>query len=103
MSLRHPFSQTSVTESWQPNFELCEKKLAPLGITVRKTEEDKPLPFADNMDLKDFITPLVPYGGSKFQSVGRRYNRDVKVEKFRSPLILLKRKYIAPKVFPIQC
>lgn len=48
MSLRHPFSQTSVTESWQPNFELCEKKLAPLGITVRKTEEDKPLPFADN-------------------------------------------------------
>ena len=48
LSLRHPFSQTSVTESWQPNFELCEKKLAPLGITVRKTEEDKPLPFADN-------------------------------------------------------
>lgn len=48
LSLRHPFLQTSVTESWQPNFELCEKKLAPLGITVRKTEEDKPLPFADN-------------------------------------------------------
>ena len=45
LSLRHPFSQTSVTESWQPNFELCEKKLAPLGITVRKTEEDKPLPL----------------------------------------------------------
>ena len=54
LSLRHPFSQTSVTESWQPNFELCEKKLAPLGITVRKTEEDKPLPFADNsFDLEN--------------------------------------------------
>ena len=37
LSLRHPFSQTSVTESWQPNFELCEKKLAPLGITILMT------------------------------------------------------------------
>ena len=48
LSLRHPFAQTSVTESQQANFELCEKKLAPLGITVRKSEKGKPLPFADN-------------------------------------------------------
>ena len=33
----HPFSQTSVTESWQAEFLSCaKKKLAPLGITVRK-------------------------------------------------------------------
>ena len=40
-------ARQSVTKAGS-EFELCEKKLAPLGITVRKTEEDKPLPFADN-------------------------------------------------------
>ena len=47
LSLRHPFRQTCVTESWEPNVRLCEKKLAPLGITVRACEENGPIPYED--------------------------------------------------------
>ena len=47
LSLRHPFNLTSVTESWEPNFNLCMKKLAPFGITVKKSDDNKPLPFED--------------------------------------------------------
>lgn len=45
LSLRHPFHLTSVTESWEPNVRLCEKKLAPLGVTVRQSWDDRPLPY----------------------------------------------------------
>lgn len=47
LSLRHPFHLTSVTEGWEPNVQLCEQKLAPLGITVRQSWEDRPLPYDD--------------------------------------------------------
>lgn len=47
LSLRHPFKQTCVTEAWEPNVRLCEQKLAPLGITVRQSWDDKPLPYED--------------------------------------------------------
>ena len=29
LSLRHPYQLTSVTEGWEPNLELCRKKLSP--------------------------------------------------------------------------
>ena len=47
LSLRHPFRLTSVTEAWEPNVRLCEKKLAPLGITVRQSVDGEPLPYDD--------------------------------------------------------
>ena len=47
LSLRHPFHLTSVTEAWEPNVRLCEKKLAPLGITVRQSVDGEPLPYDD--------------------------------------------------------
>lgn len=34
LSLQHPYQNTSVTEAWQPNIDLCQQKLVPLGITV---------------------------------------------------------------------
>lgn len=50
LSLRHPYQLTSVTEGWEPNLELCRKKLSPLGITVKSydSEKDPALPFGDD-------------------------------------------------------
>ncbi|MEG1427719.1 MAG: class I SAM-dependent methyltransferase [Oscillospiraceae bacterium] len=48
LSLKHSPKCTSVTEAWEPNFRLCQKRLSPLGITVAFSEGAKPLPFADN-------------------------------------------------------
>ena len=47
LSLKHPFHLTSVTEGFEPNYELCVKKLSPLGITVKKSVDGEPLPFGD--------------------------------------------------------
>lgn len=47
LSLRHPFHLTSVTESWEPNVRLCEKRLVPLGITVRQSVDGETLPYDD--------------------------------------------------------
>lgn len=46
--LEHPFNLTSVTEAYPPNVELCNKKLAPLGITVMQTYDDDKLPFENH-------------------------------------------------------
>ena len=32
LTLGHPYELTTVTEGWEPNLALCQKKLAPLGI-----------------------------------------------------------------------
>jgi len=48
LTLGHPYGNTSVTESWEPNVKLCESRLAPLGICVRRVYEDDRLPFEDN-------------------------------------------------------
>ncbi len=48
LSLRHPYEKTAVTEAWDPNVKLCDKKLAPLGICVRRVYDDNHLPFEDN-------------------------------------------------------
>ena len=34
MSLNHPYNNTSVTEGYNPNYEICKEKLVPLGIKV---------------------------------------------------------------------
>lgn len=35
LSLGHDPALTSVTEGWEPNFRLCQKRLSPLGMEVR--------------------------------------------------------------------
>ena len=45
LSLNHPYANTAVTESWPPNIQICQQKLAPLGVTVYATEEHAPLPI----------------------------------------------------------
>lgn len=48
LSLGHPYNNLSVTEGWEPNLELCNKKLKPLGIEVKQVLTDNKLPFEDN-------------------------------------------------------
>lgn len=48
LSLKHPYENTSVTEAWEPNLELCKERLIPLGITVKQVFDDNKLPFDDN-------------------------------------------------------
>ncbi len=48
LSLGHPYTQTSVTEMWEPNVKLCKERLAPMGIDVHQVYEDDALPFAYN-------------------------------------------------------
>ncbi len=48
LKINHPYSNTSVTEMWKPNFELCKQKLEPLGIEVKQAFNDSKLPFEDN-------------------------------------------------------
>lgn len=47
LSLSHPHSQTSATEGFPPNIELCKKMLRPLGIDFRAADAEKELPFPD--------------------------------------------------------
>lgn len=48
LSLNHPHKNTSVTEMWKPNVELCRKKLGEIGIDVNEVLNDEELPFKDN-------------------------------------------------------
>ncbi len=48
LTLGHLYHNTSITESWEPNYQLCKRKLEPLGITVRKPISDHNLPYADS-------------------------------------------------------
>ena len=81
LSLRHPFKQTSVTEAWEPNLRLCEKKLAPLGITVKQAVDGEPLPYDDaafdivlnrheSYDINEVYRVLKPGGYFITQQVG---------------------------------
>lgn len=45
LSIKHPYNRTYATEAYVPNFELCQKVLSPLGITVAQTYTDDKLPF----------------------------------------------------------
>lgn len=49
LSLQHTYTNTSVTEGWEPNLKLCKERLEPLGITVKKVFDDNKLHFDDNI------------------------------------------------------
>jgi SAM-dependent methyltransferase len=53
LTLGHPYENTYATEAYPPNFELCQSKLAPLGITMAQTYTDDKLPF--EAETFDFI------------------------------------------------
>ncbi len=47
LNLNHPFENTSATEGYPPNAELCMKTLLPLGIDFRQGTGSEKLPFDD--------------------------------------------------------
>ncbi len=52
LSLNHPCEKTSVTETWQPNIQLCMETLVPLGVQVYPVREDGQLPIAaENFEI----------------------------------------------------
>lgn len=50
LSLGHSYELTSVTEGWRPNYELCRKRLVPLGVQVKfcTCEQGETMPFEEN-------------------------------------------------------
>ncbi len=53
LSLNHPYHNTYVTESWEPNVKLCKKKLKPLGITVKETDDSDDFPVTTKLPFED--------------------------------------------------
>ena len=47
LSLQHPYENTSATEGYPPNVQLCKEKLLPLGIDLRECSDASHVPFAD--------------------------------------------------------
>ena len=47
LSLHHPYENTSATEGYPPNVQLCREKLLPLGIDLRECSNASHIPFAD--------------------------------------------------------
>ena len=47
LSLGHPYSKTAATEGYPPNVELCERRLKPLGIDLRRCDDPSDIPFPD--------------------------------------------------------
>ncbi|WP_206911910.1 hypothetical protein IGL98_001473 [Enterococcus sp. DIV0840] len=45
LTFNHPYSKTSVTEGWLPNYQLLQKQLQPKGVTIA---------FVDEMDRLEF-------------------------------------------------
>ncbi|AQR96398.1 class I SAM-dependent methyltransferase [Clostridium saccharoperbutylacetonicum] len=85
LSLKHPYNNTSVTEMWEPNVELCKKRLKPLGIEVKQVFNDSELPFKDesfdmiinrqaSFDIKEVKRILKPNGIFITQQVGGKNN-----------------------------
>jgi len=88
LSLRHPYSKTAVTEGYPPNFELCRRRLEPLGIEVKFVKEEEDLPFKDNRfdliinrhefyRLSEVFRVLQPGGFFITQQVGGANNREL--------------------------
>ena len=42
LSLGHPYGNTSATEAFPPNVELCRQKLLPLGVDFREANAEGP-------------------------------------------------------------
>ena len=83
LTIGHPHKNTTVTEGYVPNFELCKRELSPLGIIVAQTFDDKKLPFADQsfdfiinkhegFDIAEVARTLKQGGYFFTQQVGRQ-------------------------------
>jgi len=94
LTLGHPYNKTFATEAYKPNFDLCMKTLAPLGITIKQTYTDEnlnaddKLPFDndffdviinrhESFDLEEVDRTLKQGGYFITQQVGNQSNREL--------------------------
>lgn len=88
LSFQHPYQQTSATEGYLPNYQLCLKTLSELGINVKFVAEDDQLDFPDqsfdlvmnrheSFDAAEVWRVLKPNGIFITQQVGGSNNRDL--------------------------
>lgn len=47
LSLHHPYENTSATEGYPPNVQICRERLLPLGIDLRECADPANIPFGD--------------------------------------------------------
>lgn len=88
LSLKHPAQNTSATEGYAPNVQLCKEILLPLGINFREATNFRELPFADesfdliinrhgDFDCKELYRLLKPGGFFITQQVGEDNDREL--------------------------
>lgn len=88
LTLNHPPQNIYATEAYPPNFELCKRRLTPLGIDVRNVINDHELPFDnrmfdiiinrhDSFDLNEIYRLLKPNGLFITQQVGGLNNKEL--------------------------
>lgn len=70
LSLNHPFANTSATEGYPPNVDLCRQKLIPLGIDFRAADGNGRLPF-DNASFDIIINRHGAFNASELRRVLR--------------------------------
>ena len=88
LSLGYPYKNTSATEAYPPNIEICRQKLIPLGINFVECSGNGTLPFDDNefdiminrhgdYNAKELSRVLKPDGIFLTQQVGEDNDRDL--------------------------
>ena len=88
LTLGHPYNNTSATEGYAPNVNLCRETLLPLGIDFKEASDYSSLPFADeqfdivinrhgSFDAKEINRILKKGGLFITQQVGDRNDREL--------------------------
>ena len=88
LSLHHPHRNTSATENYPPNIELCQNTLLPLGIDFRSADGKGNLPFEDerfdlvlnrhgDLNPEEIYRVLKPGGLFITQQVGAENDREL--------------------------
>ena len=88
LSLHHPYRNTSATENYPPNIELCQNTLLPLGIDFRSADGKGNLPFEDerfdlvlnrhgDLNPEEIYRVLKPGGIFITQQVGAENDREL--------------------------
>lgn len=88
LSLGHPHHNTSATEGYPPNVQLCQETLVPLGIDFRQWDGKSVLPFDDNtfdmvlnrhgdFNAQEIFRVLKPGGLFITQQVGAENDREL--------------------------
>lgn len=106
LTLNHPYPNTSVTEGYMPNVELCMKTLAPLGVNVKKIDDTHHIPYADetfdivinrheSYDIAEVKRVLKKGGIFITQQIGKENDMDLAQRLIKGLAIQFPQKYLA--------